>query len=351
MSIPFDVMCNNNVQHCYAVEKYGLKTKYTLVKKSTLMKWKGFMSRTGRLSVFFSAIFPLLTLTNMAEAASQPPQVTVDKLKRLENDFGGRIGVYAIDTGSNKTFGYRANERFPLCSSFKGFLAAAVLSKSQQQEGLLNQRIRYDNRVMEPHSPVTEKQITTGMTVAELSAATLQYSDNGAANLLLEKLIGGPEGMTSFMRSIGDNVFRLDRWELELNSAIPGDDRDTSTPKAVAESMQKLAFGNVLGLTERHQLMSWFKGNTTGGARIRASVPANWVVGDKTGTCGVYGTANDYAVIWPVGHAPIVLAVYTSKPDKESKHSDAVIADASRIVLESFNIDALRMATGKSIGF
>nr|UNZ81751.1 mutant KPC family beta-lactamase [Klebsiella pneumoniae] len=288
-------------------------------------------------------------------SATALTNLVAEPFAKLEQDFGGSIGVYAMDTGSGATVSYRAEERFPLCSSFKGFLAAAVLARSQQQAGLLDTPIRYGKNALVPWSPISEKYLTTGMTVAELSAAAVQYSDNAAANLLLKEL-GGPAGLTAFMRSIGDTTFRLDRWELELelNSAIPGDARDTSSPRAVTESLQKLTLGSALAAPQRQQFVDWLKGNTTGNHRIRAAVPADWAVGDKTGTCGVYGTANDYAVVWPTGRAPIVLAVYTRAPNKDDKHSEAVytrapnkddkhseavIAAAARLALEGLGVN------------
>ncbi|HBX9729349.1 TPA: KPC family carbapenem-hydrolyzing class A beta-lactamase [Klebsiella pneumoniae] len=271
-------------------------------------------------------------------SATALTNLVAEPFAKLEQDFGGSIGVYAMDTGSGATVSYRAEERFPLCSSFKGFLAAAVLARSQQQAGLLDPPIRYGKNALVPWSPISEKYLTTGMTVAELSAAAVQYSDNAAANLLLKEL-GGPAGLTAFMRSIGDTTFRLDRWELELNSAIPGDARDTSSPRAVTESLQKLTLGSALAAPQRQQFVDWLKGNTTGNHRIRAAVPADWAVGDKTGTCGVYGTANDYAVVWPTGRAPIVLAVYTRAPNKDDKHSEAVIAAAARLALEGLGVN------------
>nr|UNZ81749.1 mutant KPC family beta-lactamase [Klebsiella pneumoniae] len=273
-------------------------------------------------------------------SATALTNLVAEPFAKLEQDFGGSIGVYAMDTGSGATVSYRAEERFPLCSSFKGFLAAAVLARSQQQAGLLDTPIRYGKNALVPWSPISEKYLTTGMTVAELSAAAVQYSDNAAANLLLKEL-GGPAGLTAFMRSIGDTTFRLDRWELELelNSAIPGDARDTSSPRAVTESLQKLTLGSALAAPQRQQFVDWLKGNTTGNHRIRAAVPADWAVGDKTGTCRVYGTANDYAVVWPTGRAPIVLAVYTRAPNKDDKHSEAVIAAAARLALEGLGVN------------
>ncbi len=170
------------------------------------------------------------------------------------------------------------------------------------------------------------------MTVAALCAAAIQYSDNTASNLLM-KILGGPEAITTFARSLGDRQLRLDRWETALNSSIPGDRRDTSTPNAMGLSLQRLALGDALEPHLQLQLQVWLQGNTTGAARIRAGVPADWQVGDKTGT-GDYGTANDLAVLWPPRRAPVVVAIYTTQGDKDAKARNDVVALAARIVVD-----------------
>ncbi|AMJ69946.1 MULTISPECIES: carbapenem-hydrolyzing class A beta-lactamase IMI-1 [Enterobacter] len=285
--------------------------------------------KPSRIAILFSSCLVSISFFSQANTKG------IDEIKDLETDFNGRIGVYALDTGSGKSFSYKANERFPLCSSFKGFLAAAVLKGSQDNQLNLNQIVNYNTRSLEFHSPITTKYKDNGMSLGDMAAAALQYSDNGATNIILERYIGGPEGMTKFMRSIGDKDFRLDRWELDLNTAIPGDERDTSTPAAVAKSLKTLALGNILNEREKETYQTWLKGNTTGAARIRASVPSDWVVGDKTGSCGAYGTANDYAVVWPKNRAPLIISVYTTKNEKEAKHEDKVIAEASRIAIDN----------------
>lgn len=172
------------------------------------------------------------------------------------------------------------------------------------------------------------------MTWAELSAATLQYSDNTAMNLILTQL-GGPAKLTEFARSIGDKSFRLDRPEPELNTAIPGDERDTSTPQAMAESLQNLTLGDALAKSQRAQLVGWLKGNTTGAASIRAGLPATWQVGDKTGA-GEYGTTNDIAVIWPDNHAPLILVTYFTQPVKDAQSRREILAEAAKIAVSPF---------------
>jgi len=199
---------------------------------------------------------------------------------------------------------------------------------------LLDKRLRYEKSDLVAHSPVTGKHLADGMTVEALCEATLQYSDNAAANLLM-KQIGGPAAVTAYARSIGDSEFRLDRWETELNSAIPGDMRDTTTPQAMARSLQKLVMGEALPLHCRRQLKDWMIGNTTGATRIRAGVPPGWIVADKTGA-GDYGTVNDIALIWPPGRPPIVLAVYLTLPGKDDKARPELHGDVAKVAIEAF---------------
>jgi len=253
-------------------------------------------------------------------------------LAGIEQRWGGRLGVAAIDTGSGEVVGNRQNERFPFCSTFKTIVAAAVLARSIKDPAFLNKRLRYTQADIKPHSPVSEKHVEDGMTTAALCAATIQYSDNAAANILMKEL-GGPAAITAYARTLGDDTFRLDRWETELNSAIPGDERDTTTPLAMARTLQKLLVDDALPPAQRQQLKDWMVGNTTGDTRIRAGVPKGAVVGDKTGTGGSYGVANDIGVVWLPGRAPIVIAVFTHSTDKAAEADSEIVARATRVAL------------------
>lgn len=254
------------------------------------------------------------------------------QLVNLERALNGRLGVYVLNTANGTQLSYRANEHFPMCSTFKVLLVSAILKRSTQIDGLMQQRIKYQHSNLVTYSPITEQHVEEGMTVAALCAAAIQYSDNTASNLLI-KILGGPGAVTTFARSIGDRQFRLDRWETALNSAIPGDRRDTSTPNAMGQSLQRLALGDALEPHLQMQLRAWLRGNTTGAARIRAGVPADWQVGDKTGT-GDYGTANDIAVLWLSQRAPVVVAIYTTQGRKDAKARNDVVASAARIVVD-----------------
>ncbi|ATQ73346.1 class A beta-lactamase [Massilia violaceinigra] len=258
--------------------------------------------------------------------------VTQARLAALEKAAGGRLGVAAVDTGNGRQMGHRASERFPMCSTFKAIASAAILAHARNVPGLLEQRIRYTKADLVTYSPITEQELDKGMTVAELCEATIQYSDNAAANLLM-KLIGGPAGVTAFARSVGDTTFRLDRWETELNSAIPGDPRDTTTPEAMATLLRRVALDDGLPPAQRDLLQAWMRGNTTGAARIRAGVPAGWAVADKTGT-GAYGSSNDIGIVFPPKGAPVVLALYYTQAAPDAKANSDILAAATRIVME-----------------
>lgn len=256
-----------------------------------------------------------------------------DAFAALEASTGGRLGVAALNTGNGAAASHRADDRFAFCSTFKLLAVSAVLKRSTDEHGLLDRRIAYEKEDLAPYSPITSKHVGTGLTVAELCAAAIQYSDNAAANLIL-RLLGGPKTVTKFARSIGDDAFRLDRWEVALNTAVPGDPRDTTTPAAMLRDLRGLAVGDLLGAAQRDRLVAWMRDNTTGAHRIRAGVPAEWSVGDKTGT-GDYGTSNDIAVIWPPGKPPIVLVIYFTQREKRAKPRDDVVAAAAKIAVKA----------------
>lgn len=258
-------------------------------------------------------------------------------LAGLEAASGGHIGVFVINTANNTHLEYRAKEHFPLQSTFKIMGVATILKKSMSDSYLLQQKVTYTKQDLVDWSPITEKHLASGMSISELCAATIMYSDNTAINLLMKKL-GGPSAVTTFARSIGDDTFQLDNWEPELNSN-PSDLHDTSTPEAMGNSLRHLALGNALASPQREQLLSWLKANTTGDSRIRAGVPKGWIVGDKTGTGGSYGVTNDIAILWPPKAPPIIMAIYFATKDKnDTKHYDDVIASASRIIISSLHL-------------
>ncbi|ATN01618.1 class A beta-lactamase [Proteus terrae] len=258
-----------------------------------------------------------------------------EQLNTLEKYSQGRLGVALINTEDNSQIIYRGEERFAMASTSKVMAVAAVLKASEKQAGLLDKNITIKKSDLVAYSPITEKHLTTGMTLAELSAATLQYSDNTAMNKILDYL-GGPAKVTQFARSINDVTYRLDRKEPELNTAIHGDPRDTTSPIAMAKSLQALTLGDALGQSQRQQLVTWLKGNTTGDHSIKAGLPKHWVVGDKTGS-GDYGTTNDIAVIWPENHAPLILVVYFTQQEQDAKYRKDIIAKAAEIVTKEIS--------------
>ncbi len=286
-----------------------------------------------RRSLLLGALaWPLAGLCAPGRQEDSAAQAIRRRLAELERASGGRLGVCAINRADGSRILYRADERFAFCSTFKAMVAAAVLKKSMGDGSLLQRRLNWRQADLLSWSPITEKHVPDGLTVAELCAAAVQYSDNTAVTVLT-KMLGGPEAITRFARSIGDRKFRLDRWELALNSAIPGDARDTTTPAAMAGSLQRLVFDDVLAAPQRTMYIDWLKGNTTGDATIRAGVPKGWVVGDKTGS-GAYGTTNDIGVIWPPSAAPIVLAVYFTQKQPKAEARRDVIAATTRIVVQ-----------------
>lgn len=251
----------------------------------------------------------------------------------LERRYGGRLGVFALNTGSGARMTYRERERFPMCSTFKTLAAGAVLRRVDAGSEQLDRRIAYTHADLLEYAPVTREHVREGsMTVRALCAAAIEYSDNTAANLLLGT-IGGPAGVTRFARSLGDDITRLDRTEPSLNEALPGDERDTTSPAAMARDMQHLVLGDALSKPLRGLLESWLLANRTGSDCIRAGIPSSWREGDKTGS-GENGSRNDVAVLWPPDGAPIIVAAYYTGSPQSSATRNAVLAKVGRIVSE-----------------
>jgi len=277
------------------------------------------------------AIFVLLLATNAANAQRD----AADQIAAIEARLGGRIGVAGLDTGNGKRIDYRAEERFPLCSTFKFLAAAAVLKRVDEKKDKLDRFVSYDAKDILEYAPVTKAHLGNGgMTLDALCAAAIEQSDNTGGNLLLEA-IGGPVGLTNFARDLGDRMTRLDRKEPELNSAIPGDDRDTTTPASMLGDIRQLLVGNTLSASSRQQLQEWLQANETGAAMIRVGIPTNWIVGDKTGR-GANGATNDVAIVHPPDRAPILLAIYCVGSTASANDRAAAVAEAAKVVAESF---------------
>jgi beta-lactamase class A len=239
-------------------------------------------------------------------------------IAQLEHANGGRVGVAVLNTATGERAGYRADERFPMCSTFKCLLVAAVLQRVERHAEALERALRIPPKPLLANSPFTEAHAGAEMTIAALCHAAVVRSDNTAANLLLES-IGGPAGITHFARSLGDEVTRLDRMELALNESRAGDPRDTTSPAAMARDLKLLLLGGVLSSASRLQLTRWMQENLTGRECLRAHLPQGWRAADKTGSNGEH-TTNDIAVLWPPGAPPIVVAAYiTQCPGPESK--------------------------------
>ncbi|MDT5213822.1 MAG: beta-lactamase class [Mycobacterium sp.] len=251
---------------------------------------------------------PQPTLVDPAEPL--PP--FEDRVTALETRHNAYAGLYAVDVDTGRSVSHRADDPFAMCSTFKTYAASRVLQKSAAGELKLNDAVSISPEDIVANSPVTGAHVDQSMTIGELCQAALQQSDNAAGNWLL-RIIGGPSRITDFARSIGDERTRLERWETELNTAIPGDPRDTSTPRALGEGYRKLLTGDALGAVERTQLEDWMRGNAT--SSMRAGLLPRWTSADKTGS-GDYGSTNDVGVAYsPNGQRALLSFMTRSQTD------------------------------------
>jgi beta-lactamase class A len=284
------------------------------------------------LAIFHAMI--LLAGIRVADAAPIANEVLEKQLAAIEAKVGGRLGMAALATGSGLRVDYRAQERFPMCSTFKFLAVAAVLHRVDQKQEHLDRFISYSEADLLEYAPVTRQHVAEGgMKLSGLCAAAICLSDNTAANLLL-KAIGGPAALTRYARGLGDQQTRLDRMEPDLNSVTPGDERDTTTPAGMLKNLHTLLLEDKLAPASRDQLENWMVENKTGDNLIRAGLPGDWRVGDKTGR-GSLGAIGDIAIIRPAGKQPLLLAVYEVGSNAPIETRAEGIASVARLVAQS----------------
>ncbi|MGU3422220.1 class A beta-lactamase [Methylobacterium sp. D54C] len=282
----------------------------------------------GLLAAPLAAALPASPVLSARAAEAEPDWAAIER--RL----GGRLGIAAASV-NRVLAAYRADARFPMCSTFKALAVAAVLARVDVGRETLDRVVSYGPGDLLSYAPVTRKALEAGagtgrMRVADLCAATLIWSDNTAANLLLADL-GGPEALTAWLRTTGDPVTRLDRTEPTLNTALPGDPRDTTTPDAMRATLGRVLLGTVLSPDSRARLEAWMVACETGRKRLRAGLPPDWIAGDKTGS-GDNGTVNDVAILRPPGRAPILAAVYVTESTASPDTCAAAYAEIGRLI-------------------
>jgi beta-lactamase class A len=279
----------------------------------------------------------LLPFVGVPCAGATPPRFTAlpnDRLAELESRQGGRLGVAALDTASGRRLDYRADERFALCSTFKFLAAAAVLHRVDRHQEHLDRRIPYTRADLLDYAPVTKAHVDEGgMDLSDLCAAAIEWSDNTAGNLLLREL-GGPPAVTRYARSLDDRVTRLDRNEPAVNVVEPGDVLDTTTPAAMLGSMAVLLCGHALSDDARHHLIGWMLNAKVGQKRLPAGLPPDWRIAHKTGS-GAHDEANDIAILWPPGRAPILAAAYYAPAPLRTEAREATLGEVGRIIAET----------------
>ena len=258
-------------------------------------------------------------------AQEAPPE-----LEAYERESGGKVGVYAENLATGAKLAWRADERFVMCSTFKASLAACVLARVDRGEEKLDAMISYGKADLLDYAPAAKENLAAGaMSVTDMCKAIVEISDNTCANLLLAR-IGGPASLTSFWRSLGDTVSRLDHYEPELNRSPPGDPNDTTTPAAMVGNFRRLVIGDALSTKSRAQLTEWMVNCKTGANRLRGGLPSNWKIGDKTGNNGK-DASGDIAVAWPKPDAPILIATYTQGGTPTSAQIQSVFASVGRM--------------------
>ncbi|MCA0911477.1 class A beta-lactamase [Marinobacter nauticus] len=299
------------------------------------------MMKVEPLMIFQKLIAAILLTLSTSVASADQDNSLIKTVKKVADDLEALVGFAAYDMESGQRWEYHADQRFAMSSTFKTLACAALLHRVDTGQANLARKVNVSESDLVTYSPITEKYADgEAMTLSNLCEATLTTSDNTAANLVLREL-GGPEAVTSFASRLGDDVTRLDRWETELNEALPGDNRDTTTPNAMVRNLQALLLGDALSEPSREQLRDWLEGNQVADGLFRAAVPEGWVVADRTGAGG-FGSRSITAVIWPPERQPIVVALYLTQTDASFEERNAAIAEIGEAIVLTVPVDPSR---------
>ena len=275
----------------------------------------------------------MLAVSGTPLVAQESDSKVVEAARQVEADLDARVGLHIHDTGTGESWQYRAGERFPMVSTFKVLACGALLARADAGQEDTGRLVEIEQRDLVSYAPVTERRVGEKMSLHALCEATMRTSDNTAANKVLDAL-GGPEAGTRFARSLGDETTRLDRRETALNEGTPGDPRDTTSPAAMAETLRRLVLGDALSAGSRAQLTRWLVDNEVGGPLLRAGIPADWRIGDRTGAGG-HGTRGVVAVLWPPHRAPLIAAVYITGTKASMDERNAAIARIGKALAET----------------
>ncbi|WP_185759748.1 class A beta-lactamase [Vibrio pectenicida] len=294
-------------------------------------------------TTFLLKWFPSLILLSLSGAVTgqDMPESIISTIEAVSTSLdGARVGVFVSNANTNQQWHYNGNQRFPTASTFKVLACAAALDK-----GALSTAVKITEKDLVEYSPVTEKYINNTMTYNQLCHATITTSDNTAGNLIL-RYIGGPEGLTQFLRGTGDNVTLMSRWEPELNQGTPGDKRDTTTPHAINRTLGILLFGDVLSQSKQQKLLQWMKQDQVADDLLRSVLPKTWQIGDKTGAGG-HGSRGIIAVLIPPNSEPVLVSIYLTESQTTIKQLNKAIATIGSAIIKELEAN---LGEKKTIG-
>lgn len=298
-----------------------------------LFRWQLVLPKLRHSWAVICAIALSVICSSAFAGTIQPlPESVFSVVRDVESRLGARVGVAMVDEVSGRQWGWRSHERFPLNSTFKVFACAALLAHIDVKGGTTTRPVPVTKADIVTYSPVLESKVGSTVTLVQLCEAAVTVSDNAAANLMLEQ-IDGPAGLTRFMRSLGDEITRLDRYEPALNEAIPGDVRDTTTPAAIVGAVLRLVTGDALGIHAKAQLVRWMKDNQVAGPLLRAVLPAQWHIADRTGAGG-HGSRSIVAVVWPTADRPWGVAIYLTQNQADMASRNRAIANIGRAMFD-----------------
>jgi beta-lactamase class A len=281
----------------------------------------------------------------------------------------GILGVTVLDIDTGTAVRVNADRAYPMMSVFKAPVAATVLAQIDAGSVSLDQEVTIDSKDVESGSAVPSigARFSGGQmtfTVRRLLTAAVSESDNTAADALV-RLVGGPKVVTEFLRAHAIDGMRVDLDEAGVTSIFeatdrgesisPGeteqqalarhrrgysayiyDPRNSTTPDAAADFLEKLWKGQLLSLDSTKRLLDLMHGQSVP-ARLRSGLPANVRFADKAGTSysldGETAAFNDIGIIKRPDGRTVIVAAFLTASYADKQHRDALFAEIAKDVL------------------
>lgn len=256
------------------------------------------------------------------------------QIRAIAADAHGKVAVACSLPGTDVNCDLDAHAHPPMQSVFKLPLAVTTLHLIEEGKFSLERPVRFlasDRILPHTHSPLQDKYPNAEVDVqlGELLRLTVSESDNVATDIIL-RVIGGPEIVNNYVKSIGVAGFHLEDDERGLSLDVATQYRNWFEPAGAVQLLRRISDNSPLTPEHTQMLLNWMQDTSSGQHRIKGELPSGTVVMHRTGTSGTAGgvtyATNDIGLITLPDGRRLAIAIFVTDSTADDEVRDAVIA-------------------------